>query len=105
MKSTRGLDPWWTRPVINVTWSTKPATTASTTTTSTTTLPTISKIDEMANYLLNGTFKPEDAVDYGCSGRGFYDSFSATLGKHIDEADTAFYVWKKCIQCVLGHTE
>ena len=66
---------------------------------------TISKIDEMANYLLNGTFKPEDAVDYGCSGRGFYDPFSATLGKHIDEADTAFYVWKKCIQCVLGHTE
>ena len=63
---------------------------------------TISKIDEMANYLLNGTFKPEDAVDYGCSGRGLYDPFSATLGKHVDEVDTAFYVWKKCIQCATG---
>ena len=40
-----------------------------------------------------------NATDYGCAGRGHFDYNSKTLGKLVDDADRAFYTWKKCIQC------
>ena len=30
---------------------------------------------------------------------GVFDPFDRTLGKPVDEADAAFYKWKKCVQC------
>ena len=60
----------------------------------------------MASRLLDGSgafgFKAADAIDYGCAGRGAFDPFSKTLGKQVDQVDKAFYVWKKCIQCISG---
>ena len=53
----------------------------------------------MSSALFNGknkTFKKSDVTDYGCAGRGTFDPFSKTLGKHKDHADSLFFVWKKC---------
>ena len=65
---------------------------------------TIKNIREMGDALLDGgkkgkNFEPDDVVDYGCAGRGTFDAFSKTLGKQVDQADSLFYIWKKCIQC------
>lgn len=70
----------------------------------------ISKIIDMANTVLDGSgasgFNATDGEDYGCAGRGLYDPFASTLGASVDaqgeQVDTAFYIWKKCVQCVLG---
>ena len=66
----------------------------------------ITNITEMANAVLDGSgangFTAADGGNYGCAGRGNYDPFAKTLGHHVDEADKAFYVWKKCIQCASG---
>ena len=60
----------------------------------------------MANAVLDGSgangFTATDGENYGCAGRGSYDPFEKTLGHHVDATDTAFYVWKKCIQCAAG---
>jgi len=64
----------------------------------------ITNILEMAAATLdgeNGSFVDVDGVDYGCAGRGAYDAFSRTAGKQVDEADKAFYAWKKCVQCAV----
>ena len=56
----------------------------------------------MAQALLDtegSSFSSGDAINYGCAGRGDFDSFSKTLGKQVDLADKAFYKWKKCVQC------
>ena len=45
------------------------------------------------------SFFVSNATDYGCAGRGHFDFNSKTLGKLVDDADRAFYTWKKCIQC------
>ena len=61
----------------------------------------------MAKELLpqgkSDTFRMRDVTDYGCAGRGRFDPFEKTLGKHIDIADGHFYSWKKCIQCAAGN--
>ena len=31
-------------------------------------------------------------TEYGCAGRGTFDPFSKTLGKHKDYADSLFFV-------------
>jgi hypothetical protein len=63
----------------------------------------IKNIHEMGSALFpkgkKKNFKMEDITDYGCAGRGTFDPFSKTLGKHMDHADNLFFVWKKCIQC------
>ena len=89
--------------------TTTSTTTTSTTTTSTTTTTTTTKkperfitdIHEMAAEFLNGPkgFFVSNATDYGCAGRGHFDFKSKTFGKLVDDADRAFYTWKKCIQC------
>lgn len=80
-----------------------PPTTSTTTTTTTTSTTTtfITDIHEMAAEFLNGPkgFSVNDATDYGCAGRGHFDFNSKTFGKLVDDADRAFYAWKKCIQC------
>ena len=53
----------------------------------------------MANQMLNGAFSASDANNYGCTGRGLFSPFDPVEGKPVDEADSAFYKWKKCIQC------
>ena len=60
---------------------------------------TISNVSDMANQMLNGAFTASDANDYGCTGRGLFSPFDPVAGKPVDDADTAFYKWKKCIQC------
>ena len=60
---------------------------------------------EMADAVLTGDFKPSNARNYGCSGRGHFNAFEATIGAHVDKTDAAFFVWKKCIQCASGHDE
>ena len=62
----------------------------------------ITDVTEMAQARLTGRFKPSDAKDYGCAGRGDFNVFSQTVGKAIDETDKAFYSWKKCTQCALS---
>ena len=54
----------------------------------------------MAAAVLDGSFGYDDAIDYGCAGRGHFFPFSVTLGKQVDASDKAFFNWKKCIQCV-----
>ena len=61
---------------------------------------TITNIGDMASEMLIGPFSVADANDYGCTGRGIFSPFDKTMGKPVDEADAAFYKWKKCIQCV-----
>ena len=58
---------------------------------------------EMADALLTRSFTPEMGQDYGCAGRGLFDPFAHTIGSHVDEVDTAFFVWKKCVQCASGN--
>ena len=54
-----------------------------------------------AAFLADGSsFAYDDAVDYGCAGRGTFWPFSPTLGKQVDDIDKAFFTWKKCIQCI-----
>ena len=59
----------------------------------------ITNVGDMASEMLNGAFSLADANNYGCTGRGVFDPFDRTLGKPVDEADSAFYKWKKCVQC------
>jgi len=54
---------------------------------------------EMAEALMTGDFPPSMAIDYGCAGRGEFDAFSITIGTPVDDADHAFFAWKKCVQC------
>ena len=61
---------------------------------------TISNVSDMATQMLTGAFSASDASNYGCTGRGQFAPFDPTVGKPVDEADSAFYKWKKCIQCV-----
>ena len=72
-----------------------------------TTTSNITNIVELANAVLDGSgalgFTASDGADYGCAGRGTFNSFSTTLGHHVDTADRAFYVWKKCVQCATGN--
>ena len=68
----------------------------------TTVLPTITNVAEMAQTRLTGRFKPPMALNYGCAGRGYFDPFDHTIGKHVDETDKAFHSWKKCVQCALS---
>ena len=67
----------------------------------------VTNILDMATELLDGSgangFTSADGINYGCSGRATYDAFAATHGKPVDEADKAFYVWKKCVQCATGN--
>jgi len=49
----------------------------------------------------NKNFKMDDVTDYGCAGRGTFDSFAPTLGKRQDHPDQLFFIWKKCINCAL----
>ena len=63
----------------------------------------------MATATLDGSgaggFTVSDGINYGCAGRGIYDPFSSTKGHQVDTADTAFYVWKKCVQCATESTD
>ena len=75
-----------------------------TTSSTTTTERFITDIHEMAAEFLkpdeaSTSFFVSNATDYGCAGRGHFDFNSKTLGKLVDDADRAFYTWKKCIQC------
>jgi len=66
----------------------------------------ITNVKTMAKEILtgvNGTFDIDDVEDYGCAGRGIFDPFIRTEGKHLDEADQTFYKWKKCIQCAAAY--
>ena len=65
-------------------------------------LPEPTNVKQMAQALLTGRFKPSMALNYGCAGRGYFDPFDRTIGKHVDETDKAFYSWKKCVQCALS---
>lgn len=89
--------------------TTTSTTTTSTTTTTTTTTPRplIRNIFDCAFAVLdrNSTssfFRSTDVIDYGCAGRGNFDAFAVTAGKQLDDADHAFYAWKKCYQCATG---
>ena len=61
----------------------------------------------MANAVLDGSgersFTTADGENYGCAGRGIFDPFAKTVGRQVDPADKAFYIWKKCIQCAIGN--
>ena len=61
----------------------------------------------MSNVVLDGSgargFTATDGADYGCAGRGTFNPFTETVGRHVDTADRAFYVWKKCVQCATGN--
>ena len=63
----------------------------------------ITDVTEMAQARLTGRFKPLNAANYGCAGRGYFDPFRPTAGKHVDPTDKAFYSWKKCVQCALSN--
>lgn len=41
----------------------------------------------------------EKLQDYGCAGRGYFDSTEQTVGLPVDEIDRSFIWWKKCIKC------
>ena len=41
----------------------------------------------------------EKLQDYGCAGRGYFDSTEQTVGLPLDEIDRSFIWWKKCIKC------
>ena len=66
----------------------------------------ITNIGEMAEAILDGSgkngFRADDATNYGCAGRGWFEPFAPTAGKQVDETDKAFYAWKKCVQCAVG---
>ena len=88
------------------TTTTTTSTTTKTTSTTTTKKPErfITDIHEMAAEFLVADATPtsflvSNVTDYGCAGRGHFDFNSKTLGKLVDDADRAFYTWKKCIQC------
>ena len=49
-----------------------------------------------------GTFRYNDAENYGCAGRGHFNPFSRTIGKQVEEADKDIFKWKKCVQCANG---
>ena len=53
----------------------------------------------MATALLTGLFKPDDANDYGCTGRGYFDYKSKTIGTPYDHVDKYFMAWKHCVRC------
>ena len=53
----------------------------------------------------NGTPMVTDFIDYGCAGRNYFDAFSKTLGRQVDNVDKLFYKWKKCIQCATNEDE
>ena len=61
----------------------------------------------MSNAILDGSgargFTASDGADYGCAGRGTFNPFAKTEGRHVDTADRAFYIWKKCVQCATGN--
>merc|ERR1712156_1293025 len=59
----------------------------------------ITNVSDIADQMLTGPFTTADADDYGCTGRGVFNPFEKTVGKPVDQADAAFYKWKKCIQC------
>lgn len=64
--------------------------------------PPITNIFEMSDAFLDGSnnsFDNSDVTDYGCAGRNTWDAFTPILGAPADEADKAFFKWKKCIQC------
>ena len=63
-------------------------------------LEPISNVADLAQARLTGRFKPSNALNYGCAGRGYFDPFDRTIGKQVDETDKAFYSWKTCVQCV-----
>ena len=65
-------------------------------------LEPISNVADLAQARLTGRFKPSNALNYGCAGRGYFDPFDRTIGKQVDETDKAFYSWKKCVQCALS---
>ena len=71
-------------------------------------IPSPGNIMECAVAVLDGPnaspgfFTSADITDYGCAGRGTFDAFVTTAGKQLDEADHAFYAWKKCYQCATG---
>lgn len=41
----------------------------------------------------------EKLQDYGCAGRGYFDSADPAVGLPVDEIDRSFIWWKKCIKC------
>ena len=42
---------------------------------------------------------PQYLRDYGCVGRGYFNSSEPVEGMPKDEVDSAFVWWKKCIHC------
>jgi len=67
--------------------------------------PTVTNTAQMAEKLLDGNFTPAMAENYGCSSQGYFNAFEPTLGKPRDATDSAFFKWKKCIQCATGNKE
>ena len=91
---------------VKLSWSClpeKPTTTTTLLTTTTTSTTKLRNVFEMAEARLTGRFKPLNAANYGCAGRGYFDPFRPTAGKHVDPTDKAFYLWKKCVQCALSN--
>ena len=37
--------------------------------------------------------------DYGCSAVGQFDHVSASVGRPVDEIDSALHVWRLCVRC------
>lgn len=68
----------------------------------------IDSISVMANEILDGSgaggFTFNDAVNYGCAGRGTFDAWSVNAGHVIDgdSVDAAFNAWKHCVRCAAG---
>ena len=98
-------------PTTTTTTTEEPTTTTqepTTTTTTTTQRQRIGSIWDCAIAVLDspsapsGFFRSTHVTNYGCAGRGTFDAFEATAGKQLDQADKAFYAWKKCYQCATG---
>jgi len=64
--------------------------------------PTVTNTEQMADKLLDGSFEPKMALNYGCASQGYFDAFSETFGKPRDSTDAVFFKWKKCVQCATG---
>ena len=98
-------------PTRTTTTSSTTSTTTTTSTTSTTTTTKRQRIGSIWDYAIavldsplapSGFFRSTHVTNYGCAGRGTFDAFEATAGKQLDQADKAFYSWKKCYQCATG---
>ena len=104
--TTTTREPTTTTPELTTTTTTTTSTT--TTTTTTTQRQRISSIWDCAIAVLDspsapsGFFRSIHVTNYSCAGRGTFDAFEATAGKQLDQADKAFYAWKKCYQCATG---